>query len=111
MGTNTLWNQRIRDGLEEHLAQIGYRKVNDGEPDFLVTYFMGIKEKYDIRYIHYGFPGRWGTWGPWGRWSGWEPGFGQWMSGEFPAMNQRWFSMLLIPHQSIGLAWIRYTNN
>lgn len=59
MGTNTLWNQRIRDGLEEHLAQIGYRKVNDGEPDFLVTYFMGIKEKYDIRYIDYGFPGRW----------------------------------------------------
>jgi len=42
--------------------------VNDGEPDFLVTYFMGIKEKYDIRYIDYGFPGRWGTWGPWGRW-------------------------------------------
>ena len=68
VGTNTLWNQRIRDGLEEHLAQIGYRKVNDGEPNFLVTYFMGIKEKYDIRYIDYGFPGRWGTWGPWGRW-------------------------------------------
>ena len=44
VGTNTLWNQRIRNGLEEHLAQIGYRKVNDGEPDFLVTYFMGIKE-------------------------------------------------------------------
>jgi hypothetical protein len=71
VGENPLWNQRIRDGLEEHFAERGYRKVSDGEPDFLVTYFMGIKEKYDIRYIDYGFPGRWGRWGPWGRWYGW----------------------------------------
>ena len=54
VGTNTLWNQRIHDGLVEHLAQVGYRKLSHGEPDFLVTYFMGIKEKYDIRYIDYG---------------------------------------------------------
>ena len=73
VGTNTLWNQRIRDGLEQHFAGIGYREVNDGEPDFLVTYFMGIKEKYDIRYIDYGFPSRWGRWGRWGRWYGWGP--------------------------------------
>jgi hypothetical protein len=53
VGTNTIWNGRIRSGLENHLAQIGYRKVSDGAPDFLVTYFMGIKEKYDIRYIDY----------------------------------------------------------
>ena len=72
VGTNTIWNQRIRDGLEEHFGQIGYRKINDGSPDFLVTYFMGIKEKYDIRYIDYGFPGVWGGWNRWGRWYGWE---------------------------------------
>jgi hypothetical protein len=73
VGTNTIWNNRIRAGLEEHLGLIGYRKLNDGAPDFLVAYFMGIKEKYDIRYIDYGYPGRWGGWGPWGLWGGWNP--------------------------------------
>lgn len=73
VGTNTLWNQRIRTGLEEHFRQIGYQKINDGAPTFLVTYFMGIKERYDIRYIDYGFPAAWGgPWGRWGSWWGWE---------------------------------------
>lgn len=75
VGTNSLWNKRIRIGLEEHFGQYGYRKVEDGDPTFLVNYFMGIKEKYDIRYIDYGFPGSTGRWGRWGRWYGWEPGF------------------------------------
>ena len=72
VGTNTLWNQRIREGLEIHFAQLGYQKVDNGTPTFLVTYFMGIKEKYDIRYIDYGFPDPLGPWGRWGRWYGWE---------------------------------------
>lgn len=78
VGTNTLWNERIREGLEIHFAQLGYQKVNDGTPSFLVTYFMGIKEKYDIRYIDYGFPapggGPWGRWGSWYGWEGWQRG-------------------------------------
>ena len=70
VGVNSLWNQRIRDGLEQHFAEIGYKKINDGDPDFLLGYFMGIKQKYDIRYIDYGFPGRWGRWDRSGRWYG-----------------------------------------
>src|SRR4029453_11413234 len=77
VGTYSLWNQRIRDGVEKHLAEIGFKRINDGNPDFLLGYFMGIKEKYDIRYIDYGFPGRLGLWGRWGRWYGWRPGNGQ----------------------------------
>jgi hypothetical protein len=72
VGTNTLWNERIRTGLQSHFPEIGYQKIDDGAPDFLVTYFMGIKERYNIRYIDYGFPAPVGTWGLWGRWYGWE---------------------------------------
>ena len=72
VGTNTLWNDRIRTGLQSHFAEIGYRRIDNGVPDFLVTYFMGIKEKYNIRYIDYGFPAAIGNWGPYGRWYGWE---------------------------------------
>jgi len=107
VGTNTLWNQRIREGLQEHLAQIGYRKVNDGEPDFLVTYFMGIKEKYDIRYIDYGFPGRWGTWGPWGRWYGWEPSFGQVDVWRIPYHESTLVLDVIDPHTN-QLVWRGY---
>lgn len=38
VGVNSLWNQRIRDGVEQHFAEIGYKKINDGEPDFLLGY-------------------------------------------------------------------------
>lgn len=75
---NELWDRRIRDGLATHLPAIGFAKIDDGAPTFMVSYFMGIKEKYDIRYIDYGFPGWYGRgrgYG-WGRWFGWEPGFG-----------------------------------
>jgi hypothetical protein len=70
VGTNSLWNQRIRTDLEQQLTADGFRKVSDGESSFLIAYYMGTKQKYDTRYINYGFPGRWG------RWHGWGPGWG-----------------------------------
>jgi len=76
VGTNSLWNQRIRQDLEQQLTADGFQKVNDAEPTFLVAYYMGTKEKYDTRYVDYGFPGRWGRWWRFGGWHGWGPGFG-----------------------------------
>ena len=107
VGTNTLWNQRIHDGLVEHLAQVGYLKLSHGEPDFLVTYFMGIKEKYDIRYIDYGFPGRWGNWGHWGRWFGWTPGYGQVDVWRIPYNESTLVVDLIDPHTN-QLVWRGY---
>src|SRR5512138_2968262 len=57
---NELWNRRIRDGLVTHLNEVGFTKMDDGDPSFLINYFMGIEKKYDIRYIDYGFPGWYG---------------------------------------------------
>ena len=76
VGNNSLWNQRIRQDLEQQLAADGFQKVNDSEPTFLVAYYMATKEKYDTRYIDYGFPGRWGRWWRFGGWHGWGPGWG-----------------------------------
>ena len=75
---NELWDRRIREGLMIHLSPLGFTKIDDGDPSFLVSYFMGLERKYDIRYIDYGFPGWFGSGRPygWGRWYGWEPGFG-----------------------------------
>jgi hypothetical protein len=71
VGTNTIWNQDIRKAITDRLASDGFQKATQGQPDFLVAYYMGTKERYDTRFINYGFPGGWGGWGRWGRWGGW----------------------------------------
>ena len=65
LGSNPMWNKRIQAALQTDLEKKGYERVTTGHPDFLVTYYMGVKEEYDSRVIPYGFPGgsrRWG-WG------------------------------------------------
>ncbi len=104
VGTNSLWNQRIRDGVEQHFAAIGYKKINDGDPDFLLGYFMGIKQKYDIRYIDYGFPGRWGRWG---RWYGWGPRMGQVDVWRIPYTESTLVVDIIDPHTN-QLVWRGY---
>ena len=71
IGANTIWNQDLQRALTDRLTADGYQKVGDGEASFLVAYYMGAKQRYDTRYINYGFPGGWGGWGRWGRWGGW----------------------------------------
>lgn len=76
VSTNSLWNKRIRQDLEQQLAADGFQKVSDREPNFLVAYYMGTKEKYDTRYVDYGFPAHWGPGLRFGGWHGWGPGWG-----------------------------------
>lgn len=74
---NELWNRRIREGLITHLPEVRFTKIDNGDPSFLVNYFMSLKEKYDIRYIDYGFPGRFDGMNHWGHWYGWDPPYGR----------------------------------
>ena len=36
---------------------------------------MGVKERYSVRFLNYGFPGGFGRWGCWRGWRGWGPGW------------------------------------
>ena len=74
---NELWDSRIRNGLSSHFVEVLFTKVDDGEPNFLVNYFMGLEKSYDIRYLNYGFPGYWGRMNRYGRWYGWGPPYGR----------------------------------
>lgn len=73
---NELWDSRVRSGLISHFAEVRFTKVDEGEPTFLVNYFMGLEKRYDIRYLNYGFPGYWGSMNRYGRWYGWGPPYG-----------------------------------
>jgi Domain of unknown function (DUF4136) len=69
-GPNGLWSRRIHDDLTADLARSGFQQTTSGNPDFLVAYYMGAKERIDVRTVGYGFPGwgrhrwAWGAWGP-----------------------------------------------
>jgi hypothetical protein len=74
-GPNNLWNRRIRDEMVTDLTAKGFQRTETGSPDFLVAYWMGARQKADVRYLGYGFP-HWGRhrWG----WVGWGPEFDVW---------------------------------
>jgi len=74
---NELWDRRIREGLISHFAEVRFPNVDNGEPTFLVNYFMGLERKYDVRYIDYGFPGRYESMNRYGRWYGYGPPYGR----------------------------------
>lgn len=77
LGDNNLWDRRVRRGLEETLTEKGFTKAHRGDADFLVSYRLGSKEKYETRYIdntpyfRYGFHRRHRRWG-YGRGLGWD---------------------------------------
>ncbi|HEX8289083.1 MAG TPA: DUF4136 domain-containing protein [Pyrinomonadaceae bacterium] len=59
--TNTLTSSRIKNSLTAQLEENGF-SLNDDNPDFLVAYYAGSKEKLDIQSFGYGYPRYW-RWG------------------------------------------------
>jgi Domain of unknown function (DUF4136) len=101
VGTNSLWGQRISRDLEQHFTADGFQKVSDGEPSFMVAYYMGTKQKYDLRYFNYGFPGHWG------RWHGWGVGWGDVDVWKIPYTESTLVLDVIDPHTNT-LIWRGY---
>jgi hypothetical protein len=74
-GPNDLWSRRIHDKLAKDLSVDGFQQTSAGSPDFLVAYYMGARQRTDVRYLGYGVP-HWG-WHHWA-WGGWGPAFDVW---------------------------------
>ena len=107
---NSLWDRRLRENILQQLTSHGYGCIDDGVPTFLVAYYMSVKERYDIRYINYGFPGMWRGRGRWYRpaWAGWEPGWrGQVDVWKIP-YNESTVVMDIIDTRSNNMVWRGY---
>lgn len=68
IANNPIWADEIRNDVTEDLQKRGFEHTTTGRPDFYVAFYVGLKEKYDLTYMDYGFPGfygrRWrGGWG------------------------------------------------
>jgi hypothetical protein len=78
IANNRLWADEIRKDLASSLQQHGFEHANGGtKPDVLVAYYVGLKERYNVQFMDYGYPGfggprrfRWGW--------GWPAGFDVW---------------------------------
>ena len=55
--------KRIKDAVEAELRAAGYKRAHMEEPDFLVAYHIGARDKVDV--TRYGY-----RYGPHGRWAG-----------------------------------------
>jgi hypothetical protein len=110
IGANSLWDRRLRENILQQLTSHGFGCIDDGEPTFLVAYYMSVKERYDIRYINYGFPGIWVGRGHGYRpaWVGWEPGWrGQIDVWKIP-YNESTVVMDIIDTKSNMMVWRGY---
>jgi hypothetical protein len=61
---NDLVDKRIKSSVNNELAAKGYRQ-DSNNPDFLIAYHIGLKEKVDVNTYGYGYAPRGRYWG-WG---------------------------------------------
>lgn len=60
----TLMEKRIQNAVNKGLTAKGYQQQTDGEPDFLLAYHIGVKDKLDVQDWGYGYgPRRFWRWG------------------------------------------------
>jgi hypothetical protein len=78
LANNSIWGSLIRETLGGNLRTHGLAQQNEGPADIKVTFSVELTERYDTRFVDYGFPGSWGPWGlgPYygGGWGGWRGG-------------------------------------
>ena len=59
IANNRLWADDIRGEIAKDLQANGFEQVTGGRSDFLVAFYVGLQQKYDVQYMDYGYPG-WG---------------------------------------------------
>jgi len=75
IANNSIWGDEIRSAISASLTSHGFVADGAKEPDFLVAFYVGLRERYDVRYVNYGVP-FYGT--RFRGWWGWPQGYDAW---------------------------------
>jgi Domain of unknown function (DUF4136) len=59
LADNRLWREVIENQIATDLQKNGMDRT-PVQPDILLAYYLGLKERYQTEYIDYGYPGWWG---------------------------------------------------
>jgi hypothetical protein len=56
LADNDIWAKDMRDAIRSDLSSHGLVEASNDRPDFLVAYYVGLKDRYDVNAIGYGMP-------------------------------------------------------
>ena len=76
LANNDIWANDVRQAIRTDLNGHGVVEATNGNPDFYVAFYVGLKDRYDVNYMGYGLPVfhrglRTGWWG-------WPRGYDVW---------------------------------
>jgi len=76
LADNGIWRENLRTEIRTDLTDHGLVETSSGHPDFYVAYYVGLRDRYDMRFVDYGVPFfhggfRSGLWG-------WPRGYDAW---------------------------------
>jgi hypothetical protein len=76
LANNDIWANDVRQAIRSDLRDHGIVEATNGNPDFYVAFYVGLKDRYDVNYMGYGLPVvhrgfRTGWWG-------WPRGYDVW---------------------------------
>jgi hypothetical protein len=77
LANNQIWGNDIRKAIAANLTSNGMTQDGAAQPDFLVAYYVGLKDRYDVRSLGYGVP-FYGRGFGFRRWGGWPGGYDTW---------------------------------
>ena len=56
LANNDIWANDVRQAIGSDLAAHGIMEATNGNPDFHVAFYVGLKDRYDVNYVGYGVP-------------------------------------------------------
>jgi hypothetical protein len=73
LANNDIWANDVRDAIRGDMVSHGMTEAVDASPDFYVAFYVGLKDRYDVSSVGYGWPvihhrG----------WYGWPAGYDAW---------------------------------
>jgi hypothetical protein len=78
LANNEIWGGDIRKAIAANLKSKGMVQDDKEQPDFLVAYYVGLKDRYDVRSLGYGVPFYGRGFGGFWRWGGWPDSYDTW---------------------------------
>jgi Domain of unknown function (DUF4136) len=56
LANNDIWANDVRQAIRSDLTDHGIAQARNGNPDFYVAFYVGLKDRYDLNYMGYGLP-------------------------------------------------------
>jgi hypothetical protein len=68
LANNDIWANDVRQALRSDFSAHGMTEATNGNPDFFVAFYVGLKDRYDIDSVSYGLPFHRGFRSAWWGW-------------------------------------------